>query len=128
MTYEDIEKVQQAVLENITPLQGTMKEHQVFTDAPRKLQYRELSCFCQRDLCVCLNPKVYQTVLCADEHVTDKMSDNKVLCNIANIISEPRKTFYDYAYSLSSSDDERLSNLKKISLINVEDVFSTLNV
>lgn len=62
VTDADIEKVEQTVPKDIIPLRGTMQVHQVFSDTPGELQYRDLSCFCQRGFCACLSPKRYRPI------------------------------------------------------------------
>lgn len=62
MTDADIQNVEHTISKDVIPLRGTMQVHQVFSDTPGELKYRNLSCFCQRGFCACLSPKTYQPI------------------------------------------------------------------
>ncbi|CAG4947041.1 unnamed protein product [Parnassius apollo] len=106
MKTEDIEIVTKQLPPKISPLMGTLKVHQIFSDVREEIKYRTLSCFCTRGFCECLQPKVYlpisnasvassdnTTALLAEEDIceTEKESDG-----VTNVNAELP----------SSSDDE----------------------
>ncbi|CAH1636783.1 unnamed protein product [Spodoptera littoralis] len=134
ITNDDIQKVEQAIPHGLIPLRGTMQVHQVFSDTPGLLQYRDLSCFCQRGFCACFSPQTYQPLpvstspisptkisnnleipfdLIPERDSLEYMNELEVLTDISNIVDNPKKFYYESVYSpISSSDDELLSQLK----------------
>ncbi|CAH2104091.1 unnamed protein product [Euphydryas editha] len=58
---------------------------QVFTDTPGELQYKDLSCFCQRGFYACMNPKTYQPVPVSvvdtirEDNCSDKLNEKEEL-------------------------------------------------
>ncbi|CAG9783815.1 unnamed protein product [Diatraea saccharalis] len=108
--------------------QGTMLVHQVFTDTPGELQYRDLSCFCQRGFCSCMSPKTYHPVpapvidTLTEGILLDGLDEEIVLDDILYIITVPRRTFYNTVYSTpSSSDDEFLASYSQPSVSNIKE-------
>ncbi|XP_063384484.1 uncharacterized protein LOC134670614 [Cydia fagiglandana] len=117
LTESDIQIVEKALPKNLVPLQGTMQVHQVFTDTPGELQYRDLSCFCERGFCRCMNPKTYQPVpvpvinTLREDILSFELDEESVLDDISNVVAVPRRSYYNTVYSSSSnSDDEPLAN------------------
>lgn len=54
---EDIERYDEALPDDVPPVKGTLKIHQVTSAQPGKIQHREISCFCSRpQICQCHNP------------------------------------------------------------------------
>ncbi|CAH2095385.1 unnamed protein product [Euphydryas editha] len=137
VTDSEIHNVEKTVPKNLVPLQGTMQVHQVFTDIPDELQYRDLSCFCQRGFCACMNPKKYQPVPVSvvdtngEINCSDRLNEKKILANISNIVTVPRKTYYStFCTSSSSSNDEPLANVVQpsVSYVNEKQLIEKENV
>lgn len=140
VTDSDIQNVEKVLPKNLVPLQGTMQVHQVFTDTLGELQYRDLSCFCQRGFCSCMNPKTYLPVpapvidTLKEDVPLDGLDEEIVLDDISNIVAAPRKTYYNTVYSSSSSSDDlplaslnqpSVSNIKEMQQIEKENVHPT---
>ncbi|CAG9789811.1 unnamed protein product [Diatraea saccharalis] len=128
VTDSDIQNIEKALPKNLVPLQGTMLVHQVFTDTPGELQYRDLSCFCQRGFCSCMSPKTYHPVpapvidTLTEGILLDGLDEEIVLDDILYIITVPRRTFYNTVYSTpSSSDDEFLASYSQPSVSNIKE-------
>ncbi|XP_028175908.1 uncharacterized protein LOC114364103 [Ostrinia furnacalis] len=98
---QEIESIKNQLPKNITPLMGTLHVHQVFTTVRGELQYRNLSCFCDRGFCFCLKPKTYRPVTIPVSVETE------------NILIESL---------VSSDDDTPLSNYKKCSKTPLKEV------
>lgn len=116
ITNENIEQSSNLIPENIVPLVGTMKVHQVFTEEAGVLKYRNLSCFCQRGFCSCMNPKHYvplKNLKTAVEQSTPSTCDNNFLSDISNLGQKRPKGFYNIVYSSDSDDDAPLISLKE---------------
>lgn len=56
---ESIKPIEPLIVENLTPIAGTMQIHQLITCEKYKIMYRDLSCFCKdiREACGCHSPK-----------------------------------------------------------------------
>nr|CAI5864958.1 unnamed protein product [Callosobruchus analis] len=50
-----------------------MQFHQIFTQTPDLLKYRNLSCFCNRGFCSCQSPKIYKPI--PDDNLEDSDED-----------------------------------------------------
>ncbi|CAH2001538.1 unnamed protein product [Acanthoscelides obtectus] len=108
-----------------------MRVHQVFTDTPGELKYRDLSCFCQRGFCLCLDPKTYLPVPTPvvgkisnsiEKSYADGLKNKELLADISNVHTESRRSYYSMVYSPSSgSDEEVLANLDQPSVSNVKE-------
>lgn len=129
VTDSDIQNIEKTLPKNLVPLQGTMQVHQVFTDTLGELQYRDLSCFCQRGFCSCMSPKTYQPVptpvidTLSEDVLLDGFDKEIVLDDISNIVALPRKTYYNTIYSSSSgSDEELLTSFSQPSVSNIEEI------
>nr|CAI5852642.1 unnamed protein product [Callosobruchus analis] len=115
ITDEDTKRSSAQIPKNIVPLLGTMKVHQVFTKKAGVLKYRDLSCFCQRGICSCMNPKVYvplKTVI-EESSSNDSVSDVDILIDISNFYRGVGKGFYGTVCSSDSDDDVPLATLKE---------------
>jgi hypothetical protein len=99
ITEKDVESFQKHLPPNITTLKGTISVHQLFTTVPGQLQYRDLSCFCERGFCQCRNPKHYQPLNATDTPVFNIDDVEVVLTSGVN-------------EELSSDDDVPLSGLR----------------
>ncbi len=54
---EDIAKFDESVPKNVPAVKGTLKMHQVTSEEPAAIQWREISCFCARPgICKCYDP------------------------------------------------------------------------
>lgn len=49
----DVAKFDEAVLEKLAPVKGTLKLHQICSKVPGKICYRDVSCFCSRTTTTC---------------------------------------------------------------------------
>ncbi|CAH0558569.1 unnamed protein product [Brassicogethes aeneus] len=113
ITNEDIEQSSKQIPEHILPLLGTMKVHQVFTEEVGVLKYRNLSCFCQRGFCSCMNPKRYVPLQHTVEKSISSACDNSYLSDISNLCQKRVKGFYSIVYNSDSEDDVPLTSLKE---------------
>ncbi|CAH4031389.1 unnamed protein product [Pieris brassicae] len=83
---------------NLVPI-VPMHVHQVYTDTLGELQYRDLSCFCQRGFCSFMNPKTYQPIpaivieTLKEAVLLDGLDEEIVLDDISNTVVVPRKTY-----------------------------------
>ncbi|CAH2008623.1 unnamed protein product [Acanthoscelides obtectus] len=118
VTDNDIEHVEKTVPKNLIPLQDTMQVHHVFTDTPGGLKYRVLSCSCQKEFCLCLDPKTYRPAPTpvfgtignfTEKSYVDGFNQKEVLTGICNAAAKPKRSIV-YSPS-SSSDEEVLANL-----------------
>lgn len=105
---EQIKNCSAEIPEDISPLLGAMKVHQVFTENAGILKYRDLSCFCQRGFCSCMDPKEYIPLKAINEESSPTIFDSTILTNISNVVQQPKKTFYSTVYSSDSDDDTPL--------------------
>lgn len=110
---EDIEQSAKQIPEQIPPLLGTMKVHQVFTEEVGVLKYRNLSCFCQRGFCSCMTPKRYVPFQNTEEKSIPSACDNSYLSDISNLCQKRVKGFYSIVYSSDSEDDVPILSLKE---------------
>lgn len=113
ITDEDVKQSSTQIPENIVPLSGTMKVHQVFTEEAGVLKYRNLSCFCQRGFCSCMDPKHYVPLKTAMEQSTPSDCNTNFLYDISNLYQKRVKGFYSTVYSSDSDDDAPLATLKE---------------
>ncbi|CAG9571814.1 unnamed protein product [Danaus chrysippus] len=72
--YEDIDNVASTIPSNILPLKGTMQIHQMFSETRGILNYRVLSCFCEK-FCSCHVPKTYSPLPETESNI-DKILDH----------------------------------------------------
>ncbi|KAL4721309.1 hypothetical protein ACJJTC_017461 [Scirpophaga incertulas] len=52
----DIDNIKTLVPSNLKAIVGTMQIHQIISKVQNEIFYRQLSCFCKRGQCACLNP------------------------------------------------------------------------
>lgn len=115
ITGEDIERTSKEIPEDIVVLNGTMRVHQVFTEETGVLKYRELSCFCRRGFCTCMDPKDYCPLKPRAEQPREiNHNDSEYLADITNMVQHKKKSYYNLVYPSSSDSDEDtpLSTLK----------------
>lgn len=58
---DDVKHFKKLLTQEIKPVPGTMQIHQVIcnSEKPNTILYRPLSCFCQRNMCTCYQPKIH---------------------------------------------------------------------
>ncbi|CAG5051670.1 unnamed protein product [Parnassius apollo] len=101
----------------IVPLVGTTRVHQVFSNIRGQLKYRDLSCFCERGFCECLNPKLYYPIPVPKSNNTthkvcdfdDNLSnDNFPLSHMLTSSHENDISFKDFRTSVSKNMYKRV--------------------
>lgn len=113
------------------PLVGTMKVHQMFSESPGKLMYRDLSCYCTRGICSCLKPKEYAPIAPVDDLMIPDVLPTAIETPLdeltVDMINQPHPSLLHHIYSShsDSSDDIPLSAFKHISNINEHNLPST---
>lgn len=112
ITDEDIKIWTREIPENIVPLSGTMKLHQVFSEKKGVLKYRYLSCFCKRGFCSCMDPKEYRPLKSMDEQSSSFECDPDFMKEIGNLVRSQRNVFYSTVYGSDSDDDIPLQTLE----------------
>ncbi|CAK1583097.1 unnamed protein product [Parnassius mnemosyne] len=116
ITDEDINIWSMEIPDNVLPLPGTMKVHQVFTEEKGVLKYRDLSCFCRRGFCSCMDPKEYRPLKPVDKKSSSDECEPDFMKEIGNLVHTQRKPFYNTVYGSDTDDD--------IPLLTVKDNFS----
>ncbi|CAG4942850.1 unnamed protein product [Parnassius apollo] len=116
ITGEDINIWSMEIPDNVLPLCGTMKVHQVFTEEKGVLKYRDLSCFCRRGFCSCMDPKEYRPLKPVDEKSSSDECEPDFMKEIGNLVHPQRNPFYNTVYGSDTDDD--------IPLLTVKDNFS----
>lgn len=115
ITAEEIDGIAKQLPSNVLPLKGTLHVHQVFTKVRGQLSYRNLSCFCNRSFCTCLQPKIYQPIACpvseikCDDVTLEDVDDT----NIEDIYSSDDDIPITY---FKSSNKSPLNEVKLIDL------------
>lgn len=121
---EEIEIIKNNLPTNIKPLIGTLHVHQVFTSVRNELKYRNLSCFCNRGFCSCLEPKIYRPVAIP---VSDKIENVIEKCSgsTKELVSSDDDTPLINLKSSSKNDHKEL-NLIDLTKPRIENVFNVV--
>ncbi|CAG4942838.1 unnamed protein product [Parnassius apollo] len=76
--------------DNVLPLPGTMKVHQVFTEEKGVFKYRDLSCFCRRGFCSCMDLKEYRPLKPVDEKSSSDECEPDFMKEIGNLVHQKK--------------------------------------
>ncbi|CAG4974614.1 unnamed protein product [Parnassius apollo] len=114
---EQVDAINIQIPKNIVPLVGTTRVHQVFSNIRGQIKYRDLSCFCERGFCECLNPKLYYPIPVPKSNNTthkvcdfdDNLSnDNFPLSHMLTSSHENDISFKDFRTSVSKNMYKRV--------------------
>lgn len=106
VTVKAIEDIGKSIPQNVQPMAGTMNVHQVLTDEPGLLRYRDTSCFCHSgadfQFCYCKDSRTYFPIPNKDQEI-QKLAKRKG--------SGYYRAVYSPSFLGSDTEDKPLSSL-----------------
>lgn len=106
---ENIKPMDPLIVEDLIPIPGTMKIHQLITCGQYKIKYRDLSCFCKdiREACACHSPTFHDF---SNLNKIVKSKRNRKQCNSpvknGNPAQKSKKKVKRHRRQSSSSSEE----------------------